>query len=74
MAILYCYSHVVVKNGNLTLLLISRGQQWHIYRHLVVNSGNFTLLLTSSGPELTISHCLLTSSSQQWQFYIATDI
>ena len=23
---------------------------------------------------MTISHCLLTSSGQEWQFYIATDI
>ena len=32
----------------------------HCYQHQVVKNGNFTLLLTSSG--------------QQWQFHIATDI
>ena len=32
----------------------------HCYWHLVVKNGNFTLLLTSSG--------------QEWQFHIATDI
>ena len=61
MAILYWYWHVVVKNGNFTLLLTSSGQQWqfhiatiiwwsrmaisHFYWHLVVNNANFTLLL-----------------------------
>ena len=29
MAILYCHWHVVVKNGNFTLLLTSSGQEWH---------------------------------------------
>ena len=29
MAILYCYWHVVIKNGNFTLLLTSSGQEWH---------------------------------------------
>ena len=32
----------------------------HCYLQLVVKNGNFTLLLTSSG--------------QEWQFYIVTDI
>ena len=32
----------------------------HCYLHVVVHNGNFTFLLTSSG--------------QQWQFYIANDI
>ena len=32
----------------------------HIYRHLVVKNGNFT--------------CLLTSSGQEWQFHIFTEI
>ena len=72
----HCYWHIVVKNGNFTLLLTSSGQEWqfhiatdilwsrmaisHCYWHLVVKNGNFTLLLTSSG--------------QEWQFHIATDI
>ena len=98
MAISYCYWHLVVQNGNFTLLLTSSGPEWqfHIatdiwwsgmvigryasrstpfpstdiqwsrmaisycYWHLVVQNGNFTLLLTSSG--------------QEWQFHIATDI
>ena len=76
MAILHCYWHLVVKNGNFTFLLTSIGQEWeyhiatgilwsriaisHCYWHLVVKNGNFTLLLTWSG--------------QQWQFHIHTDI
>ena len=40
MAISHCYWHLVVKNGNFTLLLMSS-----------VKNGNFTLLLTSSGQE-----------------------
>ena len=71
-----CYWHLMVKNGNSTLLLTSSGQEWqfhiatdiswsrmaisHCYWHLVVNNSNFTLLLTSSG--------------QEWQVHIATDI
>ena len=76
MAISHCYWHLVVKNGNFTLLLTSSGQKWqfhiatdiywskmaisHCYWYLLVKNGNFTLLLTSSG--------------QKWQFHIATDI
>ena len=76
MAISHCYLHLVAKNGNFTLLLISSGKEWqfhtatdilwsrmafsHCYLHLVVKNGNFTLLLTSSG--------------QEWQFHNATDI
>ena len=76
MTISHCYWHLVVKNGNFTLLLTSSSQEWqfhtatdilssrmaisHCYWHLVVKNGNFTLLLTSSG--------------QEWQFHIATDI
>ena len=29
MAISHCYWHLVVKNGNFTLLLTSSGQEWH---------------------------------------------
>ena len=74
MAISHCCWHLVVQNGNFTLLLTSSGQEWqfhiatdvqlsrmaisHCYWHLVVNKGNFTLLLTSSG--------------QEWQFGIST--
>ena len=83
----HCYWHLVVKNGNFTLLLTSSGQEWqfhiatdilwsrmaisHCYWHLCgpeaishcywhLKNGNFTLLLTSSG--------------QEWQFHITTDI
>ena len=49
----YCYWHLVVKNGNFTLLLTYSGQEWqfhlwwrktisHCYWHLVVKNGNFT--------------------------------
>ena len=89
MAISHCYWDLVVKNVNFTLQLTSSGQEWpfhtatdiqwskmaishwnwhlavrmsisHNYWHLEVENGNFTLLLTSSGEE--------------WQFHIATDI
>ena len=76
MAISHCYWHLVVKNGNFTLLLTSSGQEWqfhiatdvqwsrmaisHCYWHLVVKNGNFTLLLTSS--------------CQEWQFHISTEV
>ena len=61
-AISHCYWHLVFKNGDFTLLLISRGQECqfhtatdilgsimaiaHCYWHLVVKHDNFTLLLT----------------------------
>ena len=76
MTISLCYWHLLVKNGNWTLVLTSSGQQYnfsllqtsrqsrmaisHWYWHLVVRNGNFTLVLTSSG--------------QEWQFHIVTDI
>ena len=76
MVISHCYGHIVVKNGNFTLVLTSTDQEWqfhiatdiywsrmaisHCYGHIVVKNGNFTLLLTSTG--------------QEWQFHIATDI
>ena len=72
----YVNWYLVVKNGNVTLLLTSSGQEWqfdiatdiqwwrmaiwHCYWHLVVKNGNLTLLLTSS--------------HEEWQFDIATDI
>ena len=72
----HCYWHLLVKNGNFTLLLTSTGQEWHFhiatdilwsriaishcYWHLLVKNSNFTLLLTSTGHE--------------WHFHIATDI
>ena len=67
MAISHCYSHLVINNGNFTLLLISTGQECH-----------FTLLLTSSG-QIWHFTLLRTSSGQQWQltewqFHTATDI
>ena len=58
MAISHSYWHLVVKNGNCTLLLTSNGQEMaisHCYWHLVVKNGNFTLLQTSS--------------CQEWQFH-----
>ena len=76
MAIGLCYWHLVINNGNFTLLLTSSGPelQFHIgtdlkwsrmesshwYCHLVVKNGNIRLLLPSSG--------------QEWQFHIATVI
>ena len=76
MAISPCYLHLVITNGNFTLLLTSSVQEtqfdiatdirWskmtisHCYGHLVVKNGYFTWLLTSVG--------------QKWQFLIGTDI
>ena len=76
MAISHCYWHLVVKNGNFTLLLTSSHQEWqfhtatdikwsrlaisHCHWHLVNKNGNFILPLMSS--------------HQEWQFHIATDI
>ena len=63
MAILHWQLHLVVKNGNFTLLLTSSGQECQFYignDHLVVKNGNFTLEMTSSGQDL--------------QLYIATHI
>ena len=51
MAISHWYTHLVVKNGNFTLLLTSSSQEWQFHIStdiLVVKNGNFTLLLTSS--------------------------
>ena len=89
MAISHCFWHLVVKNGNFTLLLTSSGQEWqfHIasdiqwsrmaisqsYRHMVVKNGNFTLLLTCSGQEWQFT-LLLTSSGQQCQFLVRSFI
>ena len=59
MAISYCYWHLIVKNGNFTLLLTSSGQEWQFgigYWHLVVKNGNFTLLLTSKWSRMVTSH------------------
>ena len=55
--------HLVVKNGNFTLLLTSSESRMkfiHGYCNLVVKNDNFTLLMTSNG--------------QEWQFHIATEI
>ena len=40
MAISHCYLHLVVKNGNFTLLLTSSDQEWQ-----------FHIVMTSSGQE-----------------------
>ena len=45
----------------------------HCYWHVVVMNGYFTMVLISSGHKLAIFTVLLTSSSQEWQFHIATD-
>ena len=78
-----------VKNGNCTFLLTSSGQEWqfHIFTYiLVVKNGNCHIF-TDIVSRMAISHCywhlvtkngnftlLLTSSGQEWQFHIATDI
>ena len=67
MAISHCYWNLVVKNGNLTLLLTSSGQEWQFHMAtdiLVVKNGNFTLLLTSTVVKNGNLTLLLTSSGQ----------
>ena len=66
MAISHSYWHVVVRNGNFTLLLTC-GQKWQFNMSTDISWSmllhvwfNFTLLLTCSG--------------QEWQFHIATDM
>ena len=39
MAITHCCCHLVVKNGNLTLLLTSSGQEWQLLKLLLILSG-----------------------------------
>ena len=89
MAISHCYWHLVVKNGNFTLLLTSSGQEWqfhiitnfwcsrmaisHCYWHLVNKNGYLTLLLTSSQQEWQF-HIATDIYWSEWQFHIATDI
>ena len=75
MVIWHWYWHLVLKNGNFTLLLTSSGHEWQ-----------FDMPLTSSGQEwqfdiATDIYCsriaitlLLTSSTEEWQFHIAIDI
>ena len=60
MAISHCYWHLMVRNGNFTLLLTSSGRIAisHCYWHLVVKNGNFTLLLTSSWQLLSLCNWL----------------
>ena len=60
-AISHCY-WLVIKNAisHCYWHLVVQMAISHCYWHLVVKNGNFTLLLTSSG--------------QEWQFHIATDI
>ena len=64
MAISHCYWHLVVKNGNFSLLLTSigpgMGNLTLLLASIVIKNGNFTLLLTLSG--------------QQRQLHIPTDI
>ena len=45
----------------------------HCYWHVVVKKGNFTLLLTSSAQEYQI-HITTDIYGQEWQFHIATDM
>ena len=73
-----CYWHLVVMNGNFTLLLTSSGHRMaisHCYWHLVVKNSNLTLLLTSISQQWGVNFTLLmTSSCQECQFHIATEI
>ena len=84
MKLSHCYWHLVVKNGNLTLLLGSRWSRMaisHSYWHLVIKNGNF--ITTSNVIRMVECHLvvknanftlLLTSSDHKCQFHIITDI
>ena len=90
MAISHWNWHLVVNNGNFTLLLTSTGQECQFHIATDINwsrMANFTLLLTPSWSRMAISHCywhlvvkndnftlLLTSTGQESQFHIATEI
>ena len=78
MEISHVYSHLVLKNGHFILLMKCSGrqmayftcttqhlsgQEWQFHisiAHVVIKNGNFT--------------CLLTSSAQEWQFYITNEM
>ena len=64
MAISYCYLHLVVTNGNLTLLLTSSGHKWQF------NIANDMVVVT----QWSIFTLLMTSSGHECQFHISTDI
>ena len=63
MAISHGYWHLVIKNGNFTLLLTSSGQEWQ-----------FHIATDIQSTRMAISHCYWHQVSQDWQFHIATDI
>ena len=74
----WLHLEIAVKNANCTCLLISNGQEWsiaHCLLHtLVVKNGNFTCTNWHLVVRNDYFSLLLTSSSQEWQFHIATDI
>ena len=48
MTISHCYSHVVVRNGNLTWLLTSSGQEWQFHIATDMSSGQEWQLHTAA--------------------------
>ena len=90
MAISHCYWHLLVRNGNFTLLLKSSGQIWQmnllhlmdlpvlVERYLEYQYKKRTRWTYFGwwNPHMLNSNfiLLLTSSGQEWQFHIATDI
>ena len=76
MAVSHCSWHIVVKNGNFTLLLDIHWWRMaisHCYLHIVVKNGNFTLLLASKGQEWQFHISYWHMSGQQRQLHITTD-
>ena len=53
MAISHCYWHLVVKNGNFTLLLTSSGQEWQWEFHIAY----WHLVVARSGQEWQFDNC-----------------
>ena len=59
----HCYWHLVVKNGNFTLLLTSSGQEWQFHPATDIKWS-----------KMAISHSYWHLVVIEWQFHIATDI
>ena len=74
MALSHCYWHLVVKNGNFPLLLTSTQELAISHCYDIWWSRMAISYYTSRWSRMSISHCYFTTSSQEWQFDISTDI
>ena len=75
MAISHWYTHLIVRNGNFTLLLTSSCQEWQFHIATDISGQEIiSLELTSSDQEWQFHIATCTSSGQEWLFNISTDI